>query len=1242
MSKNYYKRNYIEVLEILTPNFYIDEDSASSGVEVDPLLQIINGHILAADNFGSILNVSSTSSLADISPYFIKQNKKTNINASYFQKNILDTLGVKLGGFGTSALFKTYLDETLLPSIVVNSPSSFTHEYLLDTLSWAYMLNTSGPVYSTSGDISQRLTERFYSDEPFTITDGIEIFSKYLWKNYSSLSSVNQGIVPSIYLSSVGTYTSGTQGLDNLTTLVKIIYNSKFSDITDVKVKESFEDYISTGELQLDTVSKGAFHRLLKSIAITISDANDSVNDLEAIYNIDKCPKYQLPLVADLIGWNLFGEDDASWRLQLRNAVEVYKRKGTKAGIQLAIDSILPSNNFEVSSIISTLYESYLPYIIQYNLATGSEYFKDLSTWTKELANKTGVKYYSSTSLLESIQHVVDYILLELVKEFPKNFIFDNKVFNLSSVYSYRGKIFNIPPYTDEKFYLQCKITSDLLKSLKSKLKCFGVPEGIASSSIDYIKTHTLSSTDTISFNAGFMFYTSSYQTPPNYTTLVNNLSTDSLENIGLWSAKSSWFNIFLNTSDYSFSSLNIEADTGKSIIELARAVDEFSPAHSVPTVALFSDLSDTVEYLEALCNFIEFSQEEFMSCTYESSGVSMRDSSGLAIFQRDDVSSLLVGTSAISAPRNSIRRRGFKNLFTHSNSYDRTGHNQPLVLQLSSGYEDNIFLGYNPSTFSFVEAVSSNLSGVYGHCNTLSCAESFYGVDVSNTYNCRDYIGSVSCAYPVMRQGSIESLLHVFEWELYRKLGQKKIDLNEEIYLSSLKSLNVVDILAEQLYPSAGINAEDYEFGSPLHRLYKDYTKLYGKHNLVTYYETYLSGGPDIFSHIYGSVYTNFDLAQKGSEVDYITSSVSSLVPINEGGGSGLLSVSGATTTIASSLSDVYVKSYELRNASVCSGVELVVTSGTSENNEFSYINIDTSNTSNDLLSGGCILLKSYKGLPRIRFSLENNNFLTPEHTYKIDINSTITKADSSLGGNVLVWIHTGETNGYCWTYNKNGKWVINDIASLTYESVILNSHVVNIPSKISTVNDKCLTPQNNKGVFGITTNDLTLSSLEFNTLNNKISVPEEYYKVSQQVHTSSQDYIVEVFIPPSVNDNTLVLESLKLNDITNKDRASITRDFTIGVSALATSNVVYEISSGEYNVAYPLNKDELYEVFKFFNNIAVGNASRVVADTSAIFLAEGGSRLNYRLHPDWVSSAAKSANDQYTEIDMEESCTA
>jgi len=1250
MAKNYYKRNYVDVVEIITPNFYLDEDISASGMEIDPILQVINGHILAANNISSIIPSLTVSSLAAISPYFIKQNKLTTINTYDFQSSILDNLGVKIGNFESSAAFKTYLDDTLLPTINTGSPTSYTDAYLIDNLSWVYFLNTSGDTYDPSSDIGTLIAEKLFSNKEITITDGIELFTKYIWKNYSTLSAIDSTIIPDDFVQGTETYTSGDQGLNNITTLVKLIYNISYADNSDTKVGELFTDYIATGYLSKDTISKGAFFRFLRSIATAISDVNDHVEDIEAIYNIEKCPSYQLPLIANLIGWKLFGENDLNHRLQLRNAVSVYKRKGTKAGIQLAIDSVLPSNTFEVSSIVDTLYESYLPNLIQYALVTDSSSFDSLSTWTKELAVKTEVVHYSYSDITENIQHVVDKIILDLYLKFPENFIFDNKLFDPEASYSYRGKVLPIPPYDDEKFYVQCQLTKELLNYLHSRLTCFGVTESFATQVTNYIKNNTILSKDRLSIDGTFMFHTSSYQSPPNYDDVVASLSVKDINSMGLWNAKSSHFNVFLDTSSYNFSSLNLASDTGEAIVELARTVNDFSPAHSIPVVDLFTNITDTVTYLGYFCNRVDVASKEFVSYTYGSSAVDM--SAGASTFLRASTDqftdSLLNSSVAISSPRNAVRRRNLKNLLEHKSSYSRTGFNQPVAVEPSATAYNGITLGFIPSSLSFADTSIINLKGVYNICNKLTSDNSFFGVDVSNCSPLRGVadIEVSSCLQYVIHGDTDEyiALIHKLYWDKLVQQGEYIVEHNYEPFFASSvwekHSHNQAAILASTL-----VSVEDFELGSPIHRLYNDYTDKFGKHSLTSFYKNYLDGGKDIFSHTFGKLFFNGNLETLGIETSYQTTSLRDIKEISANEGSGLLSETGSNTYVASSTSSVYVDNFELRNAHVVSGIELVTTSATSNNNVFEYIALPKDLTKSHIYSTNFITSKAINGFPRIRFDLSTyvDNLLTPEHNFSIDIKSTILNTENKLigGATIGVWIHTREVNGYIWTFTPDNEWVMLSTDSLTKESVLSKSHkkIIEIAPAISL--DNCL-----GSIDSFTSKKLTILnkdnfntfSINFNTKNSPISVPEVYYSKEEQVHIDSQNYFVEVFMLPSTNntDKLFVLEEMKVTDTTNKSRASIKNDFTIDSSGINSSGIVVVNGTLPIQDTIELEMEELKIIFNYFNSIAIDNASRVIADTSALMLGSGGSRINYRIHPDWISTASKSANSQYVSLDI------
>ena len=84
-----------------------------------------------------------------------------------------------------------------------------------------------------------------------------------MWSNYSSLSAIDERILPVNYRASGSTeYVSGTQYRDRLETLVDIVYAEDYFNDSDVKVAESFKDYISTSSLITDTESAGPFSRM--------------------------------------------------------------------------------------------------------------------------------------------------------------------------------------------------------------------------------------------------------------------------------------------------------------------------------------------------------------------------------------------------------------------------------------------------------------------------------------------------------------------------------------------------------------------------------------------------------------------------------------------------------------------------------------------------------------------------------------------------------------------------------------------------------------------------------------------------------------------------------------------------------------------------------------------------------------------------------------------------------------------
>ena len=98
-----------------------------------------------------------------------------------------------------------------------------------------------------------------------------------------------------------------------------------FSDISDFRVRDKFEIYKQNSLKSLNKVEDGPFARLIRALSFFAFDLSNQSEQISTLYDIDDCPDEYLPLIAQLIGWDLFGDDPQRWRLQIRNAVPIYK-----------------------------------------------------------------------------------------------------------------------------------------------------------------------------------------------------------------------------------------------------------------------------------------------------------------------------------------------------------------------------------------------------------------------------------------------------------------------------------------------------------------------------------------------------------------------------------------------------------------------------------------------------------------------------------------------------------------------------------------------------------------------------------------------------------------------------------------------------------------------------------------------------------------------------------------------------
>jgi len=470
-TRRYTKTNFVELLERLIPDIYTDEDLALSGSELNPVSELINCHINLANNISTVLSISSIpntqtknlGNISGISQYFVKQNDLTEITPYEFETQILLPLGTSLANFDTSSEFVSYLSSNLLPKIRVatatqahalqqnistlsaltsNVNASSVHNYLVDTLGWFYFLNTSangGLSYSPSSYVLESLNSLYLGNTLNTV-DGIKGLTEYLWRNNSVcsfdrfiptnfISGTSDGIMdPSAGIPA--TYTSGIQKLENLKTLVDVVYSPLYIDKTDYRVKEAFDDFISTRYYLTDRSSKGPLRKFLNMLGYSMADLSDQIENIGLIYDLQNVRDEHLELIADLIGFKLKGSSPTKWRHQLSVAVDIYKSTGTLEAIQAVINALVIDSVFDLKGKVQELWESYLPQLIWYSLYTESPLFKNLNTWNKSIALQGGVYEYSTRNIEDNLKIVTDSILLDLYKQFPQNFLYAGKTFD--------------------------------------------------------------------------------------------------------------------------------------------------------------------------------------------------------------------------------------------------------------------------------------------------------------------------------------------------------------------------------------------------------------------------------------------------------------------------------------------------------------------------------------------------------------------------------------------------------------------------------------------------------------------------------------------------------------------------------------------------------------------------------------------------------------------------------------------
>jgi len=714
--KEFYKRNLSDAIEVLIPGQYLQADLDLSGIEVDPTNVILNNHILLARDLNTILPLSagiffsSINTYQGIQSFFFKQNNYTNITPESFERTVLNELGTSFRLFESSSVFKDFVTTSLIPQIQTNTRSgplvgASGTDKLIQSLGWFYFLaGSSTDSYQPSSTVVNYFVDKLYRGKPLTIADGINALTEYLWRNQSSYSSY----IPANFLSGSTTYTSGTQLLEALKTYNSVIYSTETSDIADTLVRDSFELFSQTSELNLDTKSKGPFFRLLKAFSFLFSDQRSEVNDLEILYDLEQCPDHLLEEIAKLIGWELVGYDPKKWRLQLVNAVQIYKRAGTKQSIIAAVNSVFTPDIVNISSNLRELWESYVPFLILYSLATKSIHFQDFRTYTPDKAIQLGINDYDYGNFDNNIKLAVDKIILTLFEEFPDHFQLAKSLFPVDSEdfkFDYRGRVYPIPPFEEIPYYVHCVISDALLTRLADLLVCFGVPQDFAIKVKNYIDQNTISTIDErfldYSENNGWLFFTLDYQQPPNWEEIILDPVAKKELYLPLWNGKSSHYKLNFDANDFNFSKATYETDSQQVIQVANRLADRFAPAHAIKDSSVILRTEDEYSPADDVRPqfWLDKSDElvgQLSSITFGNVDISAIDLLGTLLEfsgvrnSRYTFSSLVItnlsSVEKIIAKRNTYRRKDYHNKLSVAGYYSRTGVNAPLFTEMLVG----------------------------------------------------------------------------------------------------------------------------------------------------------------------------------------------------------------------------------------------------------------------------------------------------------------------------------------------------------------------------------------------------------------------------------------------------------------------------------------------------------------------------------------------------------------------------
>lgn len=840
MAQKYFKFNYIDVIKLHVPQLYIEQDIQDHGTANDPVYEVLKRVAALAKDFDTqIFNVPNKTT-TDIIKYFVESNKLTKVTAQEFDKKINKAFNKTFKNFSTSAEFKTFLDASVIPTTRFNSVSStfvsgvsanvdpnvtsvaLAEDYLLSVLGLAALVNAHDPLvtYAASTVYSDLIVKNLYYGKTIKTGDAVKALFESLWRNTASRPEFKT-YIPTYFLSSsdqTEIYTSGTQPLSGLWTIIDVLYNEERNSTI---VSETIYDAITSAVFPAKNESAGPFVKFLMGMGFTLYDMKQTVEGLGDLLDIENCPVEFFDYLAKYIGWNLRTGNIDLWRSQLRQATYIYKSKGTKDSLIGALGAIFPRGTFNPVSGLQTTWESYVPFLLYYTIATESSIFNstsglsDISKRIKQFFRQAQIDTLKANDIDTNIRLATDYLIARVHQDTSCIQIGDNPYTFRKIIDPKRTTI--IPPWEYNNYYKNITVTEQQLSSINTWLTKppinggLGVPTSASTELISYIRQNTLENFS--NFNGtvrAWQFFSTSSTRPFNFSSLIE---TGKAQLFDYWNSKSSTVFLFLNNDDYSMSSRTETISTGKAVEETFNVLSEFKPFHV--RVKMYLNLDLTENYFEQINNCIYLTVQLPVGSDADNHILNDETVSGwggtsglgtAAIGTRDnqflEAPSSTFWTNGLVAglDRFSLRRRSLTHVTPLLGTKLRYGDAMPVPLEymISGTQTSSYHLGYIPSASRFASfrdtvdasnfvggyCMMQNVPQIYDPSNVSSVSSAYYGYDVSNAFPSRDFTQELCGKY-----GERRNILTPVEYELWKIKDAQDISPSNLVQNSSFSS---------------------------------------------------------------------------------------------------------------------------------------------------------------------------------------------------------------------------------------------------------------------------------------------------------------------------------------------------------------------------------------------------------------------------------------------------------------------